>query len=58
MKFHPATIAAVVRGLSPLVRDWREIIAICEDRARLRQGILAERRVFGYIQDKLVGMEE
>lgn len=57
MRIHPSDPAAVVSRLSPLTRDWREIIALCEERARLRAAVVEERRLFGYIQDKLVGME-
>lgn len=57
MRIHPSDPAAVVARLSPLTRDWREIIALCEERARYREAILEERRSFGLIQDHLVGME-
>lgn len=57
MRIHPSDPAAVVARLSPLTRDWREIIALCEERARHRVAILEERRAFGRIQDHLVGME-
>ena len=57
MKIHPSDPAAVVSRLSPLTRDWREIIALCEERATHRRAIIEERRDFGRIQDTLVGME-
>lgn len=57
MRIHPSDPAVVVARLSPLTRDWREIIAPCEERARYRAAILEERRTFGFIQDHLVGME-
>lgn len=57
MRIHPSDPAAVVSRLSPLTRDWREIIALCEERARHRAAIIEERRAFGHIQDHLVGME-
>ena len=44
-----------IRGRS--FSDWREIVAFCREVAAHREAIVAERRLFGYIQDFYIGME-
>lgn len=55
MTLQPAD-SALIRGR--LFKSWQEITAFVEEQREHQRAVLQERRAFGVIQDKYVGMEQ